>query len=238
MLQVATSALTVDGEDLFLSAANNAKNNALLLHNFSATRVRATLDIDGETGGALADAVIVGDDADLYTGVREILAIQRVNADGSFVPLALTRTDIAIERDRYMDEVSDEDWYERRYPSDSFILDRRGCGTLVFRGRRLFIYPITIALGGPLAVSIEGYGQIADYDADTLELDEAPDFLFNEGATWMQWTILSELNYLFKIWVPRTEGNLSPPEKERDVAWRNLIVWDTYLENANSTRQR
>lgn len=52
--------LTVNGVDLFLIAANNARRNGEKLQNFEMARVTATLDIDGETGGALADAVIAG----------------------------------------------------------------------------------------------------------------------------------------------------------------------------------
>lgn len=54
------SDLTVNGVDLFLVAANNARKNGEKLHNFEACRVVATLDIDGENGGALVDAVIGG----------------------------------------------------------------------------------------------------------------------------------------------------------------------------------
>jgi len=51
------AALTVGSVDLFLESVNNVRKNAQMVHNFEYTRMRATLDINGETGGSLEDAV-------------------------------------------------------------------------------------------------------------------------------------------------------------------------------------
>lgn len=234
--KVPASAFTVDSVDLFLVAANNVVSNAQLQHNFEMSRVQATLSIDGDAGGSLDDAVIIGDDG--FTDVREVVAVQRTNTDGILVPLDFTRADIPIERDRYELELSEEYEPYRRYPSDAQLLQRGTNGTLVQRGRRLFIYPVAAITSSPLSVTIEGYGSLAEYDATTLTATEPPDFLMKFGGTYIQWAVACELNFLFKTWVPRTEGNLAAPEKERDTAWRNLILWDTYQVDANATRSR
>lgn len=332
LLNVASSAFTVDSEDIFLGAANNAKTNAQLLHNFEASRVLATLSIDGVTGGSLASAVVAGNtnetltvtgtlspnaigtyirqgefsgyplyilegatpffifynsnlatyvlDSTLTTGAPsnywfispdalsaigtytavstntgtatvasasvaawdglcEIVAVYRNNAEGALIPLDFTRPDIAIERDRYEVEMSEEYEPFRRYPSDAALLDRGTNGTLILRGTQLYVYPpATTSSGDPMEVFLEGYGKLAEYTATSLSLATEQDFLLRYGATFLQWSIVHELNFVFKRFVPRTEGNLAPPEKERDKAWRDLLLWDTYLVDSHSTRSR
>lgn len=326
--KVATSAFTVDGIDLFLAAANNVVSNAQLQHNFELSRVQATLSVDGDNGGALANAVIVGNINEtltvtstvaagtfirqgqfggypMYTkegtttyflyfnaaassyviaitltsaaltnywlpsvvtltplgsyvghgtaagtavvthastaswnGIREVVAVQRTNADGILVPLDFTRADIPIERDRYELELSEEYEPYRRYPSDAQLLQRGTNGTLIQRGQTLFVYPIAAIVTSPLQITIEGYGSLPEYDASSLLLTQPPDFLMQFGGTYVQWATICELNLLFKTFVQRTEGNLAPPEKERDTAWRNLLLWDTYQVDSNATRSR
>jgi hypothetical protein len=331
LLNVASADFTVDSEDIFLGAANNAITNAQLLHNFEASRVLATLSVDGVTGGRLSDAVVAGNtnetltvtgtlspdatgtyirqgefsgyplyilegstpffifynsnlatyvlDSTLTTGapsnywliapdalsavgaytaagtntgtatvasasvaawngLSEIVAIYRNNAEGALVPLDFTRPDIAIERDRYELEMSEEYEPYRRYPSDAALLDRGSNGTLILRGNTLYLHPPATTSSDDFEVYLEGYGRLAEYTATSLSLSTEQDFLLTHGATFMQWSIIHELNFLFKTFVPRTEGNLNPPEREREKAWRDLILWDTYLVDANSTRSR
>lgn len=53
--------LSILGQDMFLVAANNARRNGEMLHNFEMTRVEGTLTIDPHTGGSL-NSVVIGDD--------------------------------------------------------------------------------------------------------------------------------------------------------------------------------
>lgn len=52
------SDLTINGIDMFLMNANSLRHKAELAHNFEYCRCRATLSIDGVTGGDLSNAVI------------------------------------------------------------------------------------------------------------------------------------------------------------------------------------
>lgn len=326
---VATSALTVDSVDLFLVAANNVKNNAQLLHNFEMSRVRATLNIDGETGGSLDDAVFegdtdtltvtgtlspaatgtytsvgtyqgyklyantaltfflrysVGDDAfvlststqdfdgptnywsrgadvtiigtyaptgsvtgtatvargltERFERIKEIVGVARTNADGVLTPIDFTRADIPLERDRYAGELDTDYSFGRRYPSDAQILNIGSTGSLIQRGTSVFVYPLDTITSSPLAVTLECYGWLADYDAESLTATSPSDFFIQYGSVFMQWAIICELNHLFTTFVPRTEGGLSAPTEQRDAAWRDLLLWDTYMIDANATRSR
>jgi hypothetical protein len=66
-LGTTTAALTVDGVDLFLLEANNARKDAEKLHSFEDASVSATLSIDGTDGGDLSTAVINDDSPDTLT---------------------------------------------------------------------------------------------------------------------------------------------------------------------------
>lgn len=315
----------------FLVAANNARKNAELRHNFEYCRLKATLSIDGVTGGLLANAVIAGEAAryavvsgtltpaatgtytqtgtafgfPLYTrttgtlyylyydgddwiitasatsatnawiyegaasgsptgsglyppfgtylgtasvlgtdttefqSIREIVALLLTNANGTNIPIDFARADIPIERDRAESELSDDYSYYNRYPSDRAILARGGASTSVIqRGTTLYIYPLDTVSTSPLAVTIEGYGWLNDYNSADLLTAVAPDFLVEHGFAYLQWHIVCELNYVYQRFVPRQEGVLSAPETARDNAWRDLILWDTYMVSNNTTRSR
>lgn len=236
--------LTKGPVDLFLVAANNARKKAEKNHNFNEARCTAVLAIDGVTGGALASATVspVG----VFSGIKEILDISGLRAAGEFVPLDFTRPEVNIERDRYELELSNEFWPMNRYPSDAQVLNRLGNAALVLRGGTIYRFPQfspTVSQGGtPLTVYIEGYGWLKDYTDTQLEsadADGAPeDFLLDHGFEFLQWEIIIELNYVFHTYVFRQEGNVGSPDKKRDEAWLDLIRWDTYLVDPNSTRSR
>ena len=173
-----------------------------------------------------------------FASIKEVIAVQRTNTDGLLVPLDFTRADIPIERDRYELELSEEYEPYRRYPSDAQLLQRGTNGTIIQRGSSLFIYPVDKITTVPLTVTLECYGRLADYTATNLSDTGPTDYLVQYGSTFLQWAVICELNYLFQTFVPRQEGVLSAPEKTRDEAWRNLILWDTYMVDANATRSR
>ena len=234
--QVSTATLTVDGVDLFLIAANNARGNAELLHNFELARVQASLSIDGETGADLSTAVITSGGA--WSGLKEVIAVQRTNVDGILVPLDFTRADIAIERDRSELEMSEDYEPYRRYPSDAALLQRGTNGTIIQRGSKLHVYPVDAITSTPLQVTLEAYGLLADYTAASLTDVVPTDFFLQYGANFLQWSIICELNFLFRTFVTRQEGNVTSPDKEREKAWRELLLWDTYKVDSNATRSR
>lgn len=325
--------LTVNSTDLFLVAANNARKNAEQLHDFEASRVLATLSIDGVTGGRLADAVIEGTNSDqvtvtgtltpdatgvytvqgsfagyplyildaatpyflyynatyssyiisnvfsagavsarwvpspvllvpsgtyvaggtstgnatatrsfasVFSGIKSVVAVQGIRSDGLYVPLDLTRADISIERDRYELELTDNMWAAGRYPSDAqFLAMHGGAHSLVLRGGSIYHYPrVASSSDSPLEIAIEGIGWLRDYVAADLLENVPSDFLVEHGYAYLQWSIIIELNHLFKTFVPRQEGNLGAPENMKAEAWRDLLLWDAYSVDANITRSR
>lgn len=58
------------------------------------------------------------------------------------------------------------------------------------------------------------------------------DWLLEHGFEYMQWATICETNYLLKVFLPRTEGSLPAPTRERDDALESLLRWDTEMVNA------
>lgn len=174
-----------------------------------------------------------------FSKVKEIVAVSRMRPDGTYIPLDFARADIPIERDRTELEFSDNLFPYLRYPSDAQINSRGTSSSMIQRGRRVEIYPFYASNDDTtFSVRLEAYGLLKDYTAANL-LDTNPtDFFVEYGNQFMQWSIINELNYYFKTFVPRTEGNLSPPEQKATDAWRDLLLWDTYQVDANTTRSR
>lgn len=233
--------LTQGPVDLFLVALNNVRKKAEKRHNFGLTRCTGVLDIDGVNGGSLSDATIMP--ANMFSGIKEVIALSGLNVSQQFVPLDFTRADIEIERERYEIELSNNFWPTDRYPSDADVLRNVGAGTLVMRGNTIYNFPRMQTSAGnvPLTVYIEGYGWLLDYTDDDLDgnIDELgpKDFLVEHGFEFLQWATIIELNWKFQTFVPRQEGNVGSPEAMRQEAWKDLLLWDTY-QDVNLTRSR
>lgn len=324
-LQRNTSDLTINGVDMFLRAANNVRRNLELLYDWEYSRVLANIDIDGITGGNLANAVIQLGVA--TNGIKQIVAVSRQRPDGTWIPLDFTRVDIPIERDRTELEFSDNLFPYLRYPSDAQINARGTTSSIVQRGNSLYIHPrfnnipsttynvqleafgwlshystansmrtlttsdtpVTFTLPvqqpypqEPIDTATTGYPvtgvgtqwltqlQIGDtlltagshtltvlwvvndklfYVASTPTVetnvsfsingsDNPEDFLVEHGASYFQWAIICEMNFIFQTFIPRQEGIMAPPTQMRDDALRELTLWNYYMVDSNSTRSR
>lgn len=162
--------LTQNSVDLFLVAANNARRNAELRHNFEYCRVLANLDIVVPSGGSLGNASVSESSGyGTFAGIREVVAVTRESSAGYQLPVDFTRADMALERERTIIEQDSDCWPVNRYPSDADLLRRGGYGGVVQRGSRLFIYPAPNDSTNTVAVVLQGYGWLADYTAANLQ---------------------------------------------------------------------
>lgn len=173
-----------------------------------------------------------------FSSLKEVTAVTRLRPDGTYQPLDFTRADIGIERDRYEYELSDDLYPTNRYPSDADLLAGTANSSIVQINDKLFIHPRDVAATDTIDIQVFGVGYLSDYDATTLTATEPTDWFTNLGRNYLMWSIACEINYLWKTWVPRTEGNLSPPEQARAQAWKDLITMDSYRVDANVTRSR
>jgi hypothetical protein len=183
-------------------------------------------------------ATVTGTDLSAFNGIKEVIAISSTRADGQQRPLSFAQSDVPLERDRYAQELSDEYSTEYRYPSDAQRLNQGVSASIIQRRGSLYVYPTDVTSTEPLAVTLEAYGWLRDYTTEDLSDVTASDFFIEHGFQYMQWGIVCELNYIFQRFVPRQEGVLGSPENLRESAWRDLILWDTYMVGSNTTRSR
>jgi hypothetical protein len=174
-----------------------------------------------------------------FASIKEVVAVMRQRPDGTFIPLDFARADIPIERDRTELEFEDSLFPYVRYPSDADIRTGGSSSSIIQRGRKLEIYPhFNDVTSTPLSCRLECIGWLADYvDADLSDTSPS-DFFVEHGAAYLQWGIIIELNAYFKTYVPRQEGNLGEPQTKMDAAWHDLLLWDTYAVDSNTTRSR
>lgn len=231
--------LQIGPVDLFLIAANNARKRAEKLHDFEYCRLSATLNIDSVTGGDLSTAVITSPNASIFSGIREVVAVQGLRNNTVYVPMDFGRLSTMIERKREVYDTLSPYWTEWRYPSDAWMSNQPGSSAIVQRGTLLLIFPQQInATEGPFTAYLEAYGWLNPYtDADlTVDPDVGlpKDFLLDIGSSYMQWATIIEMNKLFSTYVPRQEGNVGVPLEEMAEAWRELMVWDSNMVEAHT----
>lgn len=92
----------------------------------------------------------------------------------------------------------------------------------IIDGHVLKIYPTPTE---EVEVTVKGYAWMDNYVWPAGS--ETTDWLINNGFDFLQWQSIIEMNHIVKIFVPRQEGSLAPPERLRDAAWESLLVCDS-----------
>lgn len=64
------------------------------------------------------------------------------------------------------------------------------------------------------------------------------DIWTTHGQKFLLWASIVQLNHLWKRFVPRTEGNLAPPQQLADDGLASLIAWDAYRYEGFRTHNR
>lgn len=129
--------LTLNGEDLFLTAANECRREAEQTNDFEFSRRLIQLTVDGVSGGDLGDAVLKSDGT-TAVNVKTVIEVGQFDNAGNFRPVEWTTVAESLERQR---EDSREVWMPR-YPNDSYF-DQQVCGLarVVFSGDSVFMFP-------------------------------------------------------------------------------------------------
>lgn len=204
--------LTINGQDMFLVAANNVRKRAELLHNFESAWCKGTLSISPTTGGALSAVTFVP--LSTFSGVKEIISMAQ-NQSGSYVPIYLRRPNQTFSTRSIP-----------RVPTDAQVVNSYWGSYLVLRGDNIYKEPDD-GTGAAITVYLECYGWLNEYDNSSLSVSNL-DFFVTHGYEYLQWAIILELNYIFQSFVFRQEGNPGAPEKKMDAAWEALVAWDSY----------
>lgn len=154
--------LTINGIDLFLSSANQAKQQASQLHDFGFQRKMLTLTVNSITGGSLDDAVIQGTGTPV--NLKRVVDMGTFDTQGNFIPAEWTTTEESQERQRQENAFG----VAFRYPTDAQYRSRL-CGEsrLVLRGNQIFVYPLGTTSEN-VTVGIDAFIFDADWTAADL----------------------------------------------------------------------
>lgn len=109
--------------------------------------------------------------------------------------------------------------YER-YQTDEGS-QHRSLRTVLIRGGQLWLDPMPT---DTYDIKVDAYKWFSDYTSDS-----DTDFFTDKGQDYMLHAVAVELNRLAQRWVPRQEGSLAPPTKERDLALATLIQQDVMM---------
>ena len=214
------AAILAKGDSLALIALNNARKSAERVHDFQFANKKVELSV-GSSGAALSGALLYvpGGTASGSASVKGILGAWLKDDDGyANSPIQLISSKHLWEQ---MTETKHVNGLYDRYPADRTndpLLVRR---YLYRQDDKLWLYPNA---DDPLSVVLDATCWLDDYtdDADT-------DWFTQHGQDYMMWAGICELNKLFQTFVPRQEGSLPSPSKDRDRALQQLIVLDSHL---------
>lgn len=157
--------LTVNGQDLFLIAANQARSSAELAHDFEFNRQLLTLTVDGVTGGDLEDAVLYG--TATTADIKTVVDLCQIDVDGNLRPIEWTTVSESLERQR-----AENPQFLIRYPSDGQIQAApRGLPRLVVRNGNIYRFPLDAATSNNYNIGIEAYTMQADWTASNLGIE-------------------------------------------------------------------
>ncbi len=161
--QKVVSDFTINGQDLFLMAANHVRAQAELAHDFEFLRKTVDVTVNGVTGGSLATAMdhTSGDPVTIKTVVECGL----YDAFNNFRPVEWGPTVNNLEMQRQQNR----GWVER-YPTDGEALTwPRGYGRFDFTNDRVFRWPKTDqASAQTYVLGIECYTISDDWTSDNL----------------------------------------------------------------------
>ncbi len=215
--QVTEAELTENSQDLSLYAVNQVKMMAQLNHDFYFQNKLCTLNINSITGGLLTSAVLYG--TETPADIKLILDIGQLDDTLNFVPAEWTTLEEGSERMR-----ADHEDRLIRYPSDGQVLAQ------VCYARRFTLINDTLfslpksETSETIPVAIQAYV----FDAPYSSMDTTSDFWTTRGEQYLTWAAIVQLNYRFKQFVARTEGNLPPPAELAQQGLQAIIDFDVY----------
>jgi hypothetical protein len=217
-LQLAVADLeAINGIDLLLDAINRSHQYAQMQYDFELMRCSVDVSISLTSGVLFSPAHLHGTTD--YVTVKKIVRtylgsgmrpINFSNREWVSSDLALRWQGVGFSRNVSV-------------PSLNSNIDTPA---VIQMGPHLYMYPSDENVVGqsPVDVVMDVYRYFPDYSED-----DDNDFILEFGDDFLFWDSVCRLNFYSKEFVNRQEGNVSPPNKERDEAWADLVAWDGSL---------
>ncbi len=129
------SELTINGQDMFLTAVNQVRRQAELKHDFEFQRKLVTVSVNGVTGGSLEAAVEYG--TATAVAIKSVIEMGVFDDDANLRPVEWTTVAESLERQR-----GDDRWVNfESARADWEPSGLRGSGRFNFTGTQLYHFP-------------------------------------------------------------------------------------------------
>lgn len=208
-----------NGTDMCLNTINQVRRQAELLNDFEFSRKLVTVSVDGVTGGSLDDAVIYG--TATAAKVKTVIEMGFFDDAGNLRPTDWTTVAASLERQRQTTML-----YPNRYPTDGEVQSAASETPyrLTLSNRTIYLFPKNSELTADLTVGIEAY----TFHSGWTVMDSTSDDWTVYGEQYLLWGTVVQLNYRFKEFVPRQEGNLAAPVDLMNAGLEALKQWDLF----------
>lgn len=217
LLDVTAADFTINGADVWLVAANQVRRRLELLHDFEFSRKLVSVSVNGVTGGDLTTAVLYG--TATAVSVKSVIDVGLFDDDGNLRPAEWTTVAESLERQR-----QDNRFTVPRYPSDNWFDNApMGVGRFDFSGDKIYRFPLDSENNFTLGLEVYAFNG----DWATLAATNVSPWT-TIADEYLTWATVLYLNTRFKEFVPREQGNLSPPTNFEQNAVEALRQWDIF----------
>jgi hypothetical protein len=220
--------LTKNGVDMALVNLNLARQEAEQQYDWEFSRVLAQVSVDEVTGGSLVGAVLRSDGV-TTVNVGTVVDMGYFDENGNLRAVDWTTAGENLVRQREENRYKES---RHHYHTDEEYCLHTADHRLVCRGQQVFRYPLGTA-GNVHTVGIECYSYQTDWTSTT-----STDIWTTKGAKYLLWQTIVNLNYMYKFYVPRQEGNLASPEKLAAAGLDAFRDWDASFYEQGRTHGR
>lgn len=229
-LQTTTADFTSGGVDLWLLAANQTRLLAELNNDFEFSRARFSLSVSTSSDASLGDATLVSGGS-AGASIKTVIDVAQLDDLNNLRPVEWTTTAESFQRVR-----SDNPGYSMRYPTDGqAVTEPSGRARVLFHNDVVSLFP-KVSTAQTFTIYLDTYTFMAEWVDANLGTSFAP--WTTVGHQFLLWGTIVHLNHLKKEFVPRTEGNLSPPIALRDEGLEVLKQWDSFKFEQYRRHQR
>jgi hypothetical protein len=204
--------------------ANLLQDQAMSRENLNGTLEVFSLSIDS---GAVAPLRVDGSSQKRVYKLQEAWLIADTTHPTQRLRIQTTQEFFA-ERGRY---VINGDELNLDTNSSIFAADLPQAARLVLQGESTYLFP---QYSTTQQVSVLAYVRPPPLTAETGGTLEADNYILRHGATWLLWSLVSDLNYRYQIFTQRQEGTLPPPIAQAERAWLEFLAYDKALSTGTS----
>jgi hypothetical protein len=195
-------------------AINSARKAAETQYAFEMNKRVLQASVDLRTGAAWSPLPVSGTVTPVYK-VRSIKRAYLLSTDGGMTQIPFA----------YREHLVFDPTLSGVYGSGSAAVPLQ---KVYFVGDKIYFWPYGLA-GTLQNVVLDAYIWMPDYKPSDMQVS---DWMMDQGAEYLFWKTVWDLNFKKKEFVPRQEGNLQISLDNANMALQRLITWDGSLKGS------